>query len=433
MSTGGNDEINVLKLSIHDVLIGYLAGFKNARTVLSIADSFKNDLDRPTFSLITHPAFPNANKLMASPWARNQRLHPVLSNLLPEGSLRELIAQGLKVHVDNEFHILSYLGEDLPGAIEATPMEPEDVPDSVLNTDGKAKAVKFEKLTQENKFSLAGVQMKFSMKEKDGRYNLSKGNVLGDWIIKTPSTKHKLLALNEYTAMSLAGLVGVDIPEIKLVELDKLDNLPQINLPDEKQAFAIKRFDREDDQRIHMEDFAQILVKYSHEKYTSANYENIGKVIYDFSGDGLADAQQFARRLLVNILLANGDAHLKNWSFLYPDKVTPRLSPAYDIVTTNVYIENETQYALNLSKTKEWYTVTMAHFQTWADKSGIPWRAIKPHLDDTLSTARELWPEALKALPMEEAHKDGLRTHWGKLQEDFKIDTANKRPHSSLN
>ena len=424
MSTGGNDEVNVLKLSIHGVLIGYLAGFKNGRTVLSIADSFKNDPDRPTFSLITHPAFPNANKLMASPWARNQRLHPVLSNLLPEGSLRELIAQGLKVHVDDEFHILSYLGEDLPGAIEATPMEPEDVPDSVLNTDGKAKAVKFEKLTQENKFSLAGVQMKFSMKEKDGRYNLSKGNVLGDWIIKTPSTKHKLLALNEYTAMSLAGLVGVDIPEIKLVELDKLDNLPQINLPDEKQAFAIKRFDRDDDKRIHMEDFAQILVKYPHEKYTSANYENIGKVIYDFSGDGLADAQQFARRLLVNVLLANGDDHLKNWSFLYPDKVTPRLSPAYDIVTTNVYIENETQYALNLGRTKEWYTVTMAHFQTWADKSGIPWRAIKPHLDDTLSKARELWPEALKALPMEDAHKDRLRTHWGKLQEDFKIDAA---------
>ncbi|WP_045860157.1 type II toxin-antitoxin system HipA family toxin [Teredinibacter purpureus] len=433
MSTDTNDEVNVLQLSIHGVLIGYLAGFKNGRNVLSIADTFKNNPERPAFSLITHPKFPNADKLMAEPWARNQRLHPVLSNLLPEGSLRELIAQGLKVHVDNEFHILSYLGEDLPGAIEATPMEPEDVPDHlldrVLNTHGKAKAVKFDKDAlhkkgRENKFSLAGVQMKFSMKEKDGRYNLSKGDVLGDWIIKTPSTKHKFVPLNEYTAMSLAGLVGVDIPEIKLVELDKLDNLPQINLPDEKQAFAIKRFDREDDQRIHMEDFAQILAKYPHEKYTSANYENIGKVIYGFSGDGLADAQQFARRLLVNILLANGDAHLKNWSFLYPDKITPRLSPAYDIVTTNVYIENETQYALNLGKTKEWYTVTMAHFQSWADKSGIPWRAIKPHLDDTLSKARELWPEALKALPMEDAHKDGLRTHWGKLQEDFKIDTT---------
>jgi serine/threonine-protein kinase HipA len=417
------DEVNVLRLSIHGALIGYLTGFKNGRNVLSIAEEFKNNPKRPTFSLITHPTFPNAAEIMAEPWARNQRLHPVLSNLLPEGPLRELIAQGLKVHVDNEFHILSHLGEDLPGAIEATPMDPEDVPDYVLNTHGNSKAVKFDKITRENKFSLAGVQMKFSMKEKDGRYNLSKGDVLGDWIIKTPSTKHKFVPMNEYTAMSLAGLVGVDIPEIKLVELNKLDNLPQINLPDEKQAFAIKRFDRADDQRIHMEDFAQILVKYPHEKYTSANYENIGKVIYDFSGDGLADAQQFARRLLVNILLANGDAHIKNWSFLYSDKITPRLSPAYDIVTTNVYIENEKQYALNLGKTKEWYSVTMAHFQSWAQKSGIPWRAIKPHLDDTLSKAKELWPKALKTLPMDGAHKDGLRIHWGKLHEDFTIDT----------
>ncbi len=69
---------------------------------------------------------------MSEPWVRNQRLHPILSNLLPEGSLRELITQGLKVHVDNEFHILSYLGEDLPGALVAEPMEPNDVPDSVL-------------------------------------------------------------------------------------------------------------------------------------------------------------------------------------------------------------------------------------------------------------------------------------------------------------
>lgn len=421
MSSSENNEVNILKLSIHNILIGYLAGFKNGRNVLSIADTFKNNPERPTFSLITHPKFPNAAKLMAEPWAHSQRLNPVLSNLLPEGSLRELIAQGLKIHVDNEFHILSYLGEDLPGAIEATPMEPEDVPDNVLGTYGKAAAIKFDKLSQENKFSLAGVQMKFSMKEKDGRYNLSKDDELGDWIIKTPSTKHKFVPLNEYTAMSLAGLVGIDIPEIKLVELSQLDNLPQINLPDEKQAFAIKRFDRTDDQRIHMEDFAQILVKYPHEKYGSANYENIGKIIYNFSGDGLADAQQFARRLLVNILLANGDAHLKNWSFIYLDKITPGLSPAYDIVTTNSYIENETQYALNPGKNKEWYVVSMAHFKSLTEKSGIPWRAIKPHLDETLNKARELWPDALNTLPMHDTHKAKLKTHWRNLQQDFRI------------
>ena len=422
MSTVAPDEVNVLQLSIHGVLIGYLAGYKNGRNVFSIAETFKNNPQRPTFSLITHPNFPNAARLMAEPWSRNQRLHPVLSNLLPEGSLRELIARGLKIHVDNEFHMFAYLGGDLPGALEAKPISPEEVPDSALNTHGKATAVPFEKVTQANKFSLAGVQMKFSMKEKDGRYTVPDGSTLGDWIIKTPSTRHKLLPLNEYTAMSLAQLGGVEIPEIKLVGLDTLDHLPPINLPDETYAFAIQRFDRAGHQRIHMEDFAQVLVKYPHEKYDAANYETIGKVIHDFSGDGLADAQQFARRLLVNILLANGDAHLKNWSFLYPDRMTPRLSPAYDIVTTQVYIEHETQYALNLGKTKNWYTVTMAHFESWAEKSGIPWRVIKPHLDDTLNKARAMWPEALKELPMEESHKAGLRVHWNKLPKDFRID-----------
>lgn len=62
--------------------------------------------------------------------------------------------------------------------------------------------------------------------------------------------------MNEYTAMRLASLTGVDIPEIRLVKLDKLDKLPQINLPDEDLAFAIKRFDRDSNRRIHMEDFA---------------------------------------------------------------------------------------------------------------------------------------------------------------------------------
>jgi serine/threonine-protein kinase HipA len=170
-----------------------------------------------------------------------------------------------------------------------------------------------------------------------------------------------------------------------------------------------------------MEDFAQVLVKYAHEKYNGANYEQIGKIIYQYTGDGLANAQQFARRLLVNILLANGDAHLKNWSLLYKDQITPELSPAYDIVTTRVYIDDESKYALNLAKTKEWYKVTTANFQSWAENSAIPWRAIKPHIDDAMTKARSLWPDALKDLPMDEAHKALLKKHWLLLQTDFQI------------
>jgi serine/threonine-protein kinase HipA len=422
VSVGAMDEVSVLKLSLHGRLVGYLAGYRNGRNVLSFADEFRHDPERPTFSLITHPAFPDVQKMMSAPWTRNQRLHPVLSNLLPEGALREWLAQGLKTHVDNEFQLFAYLGQDLPGALVATPLDPQDVPDEVLTTHGQAQAVAFNTDKRAQKFSLAGVQMKFSMKEKDGRYKLSQGE-LGDWIIKTPSTRHDHVSLNEYTAMSLAAMVNIDIPEIRLVELNKLEQLPQIKLPDEPFAFAIKRFDRHGEDRIHMEDFAQILVKYAHEKYDSANYEQLAKVLYRFSGDGLADAQQFARRLLVNILLANGDAHLKNWSLFYQDRVTPRLSPTYDILTTCVYIEGEREYALNLGKTRQWHKVTIENFQNWAGKSGIPWRVIKPHLDEVMEKARDLWPGALKALPMSELHKAKLKKHWHVLQPDFRIET----------
>lgn len=416
------EQAQVLKLSLHGRLVGYLAGFSSGRNVLSFASEFKEDPSRPTFSLVTHPKFARAKKLLAGPWVRNQRLPPTVSNLLPEGALRELIAQGLKTHIDNEFQIFSYLGQDLPGALIATPMEPDEVPEAVVRNDQKAKLVKLQATEQGNRFSLAGVQLKFSMKEKDGRYNLTNTAGLGDWIIKTPSPKHKNLPLNEYTSMKLAALAGVDIPEIKLVELNKLDSLAQMNLPDERLAFAIKRFDRDGtNQRIHMEDFAQVLMKTPHEKYTGANYQQIGRILYQFSGDGLADVQQFARRLLVNILLANGDAHLKNWSLLYSDQITPRLSPAYDILTTSLYIEDEAEFALNLGKSKQWFEVTLGSFEFWAEKSNIPWRAIRPHLIDTIERARSLWPEALKDLPVDDTHKKALKIHWQRLQTDFKI------------
>ncbi|MDP3517877.1 MAG: type II toxin-antitoxin system HipA family toxin [Pseudohongiella sp.] len=420
---GSAEQVGVLKLTLHGQLVGYLAGFQGGRNIITFADRFKGDAARFTFSLVTHPAFPRAEKLLSEPWITNQGLHPVLSNLLPEGSLRELIAQGLKVHPENEFQIFSYLAQDLPGALIATPMEAEDVPDVVLTANGRlGQAVKVITNHQAHTFSLAGVQMKFSMKERDGRYSLAQDNgELGDWIIKTPSTQHVDVPLNEFTAMTLAAMAGVDIPEIKLVERDRLDNLPPIKLPDENLAFAIKRFDRNNNTRVHMEDFAQVLVKYPHEKYNSASYDQIGRILYQYSGDGLADAQQFARRLLVNILLANGDAHLKNWSLLYQDKITPRLSPAYDIVTTSVYMRDEREYALNLGKTKEWYKVDLSHFEAWAKKADIPWRAIKPHLADVMDKARTHWRLALNDLPMNDDHKNQLRQHWQALRVDFQI------------
>ncbi len=427
-------KVTILELSLHQQLVGYLAGFSDGKNVLLFADSFQANERRPTLGLITSPVFPNSKKLLAQDWVTRQRLHPMLSNLLPEGALRELLTQGLKIHVDNEFQLFAALGHDLPGGLIARQLTSDQTPDQVqrhLNLSHISQIEDSEILSGNNKFSLAGVQMKFSMKEQDGRFTLTQiGSLdetlsLGDWIVKTPSTQHTYVPLNEYSTMTLAKMAGVDTPEIKLVNVSQLDHLPPINLPQEQYAFAIKRFDRMATptgvKRVHMEDFAQVLSKYPHEKYSSANYEQIGQVLYQFSGNPISDTQQLARRLLVNILLANGDAHLKNWSLFYPDQVTPQLSPAYDILTTCIYIQGEKQFALNLAKNKDWYMAEMHHFKYWSEKVGIPWRMIKPHLDDVMDTARSLWPTALSNLPMIDAHQEQLRAHWQRLSPDFRI------------
>lgn len=429
------DKLRLLELTLHGNLIGYLAGFQSGRNVLMFDDVFRFNPKRPALSVITRPEFANADKLLGQYWVKNHRLHPLLSNLLPEGSLRELIAQGLKAHIDHEFKLLSALGHDLPGALVATPLSAHQVPTHIkqrLQLSSKQKIEWNEDdNTLQDKFSLAGVQIKFSMRERDGRFTLAVNGSkaeLGDWIIKTPSATHPFVPLNEFSAMTLAAAAGIDIPEIKLIELSSIDDVLPVNLPAETFAYAIKRFDREpadhDSEqlaRVHMEDFAQVLVKYPYQKYDSANYEQIGQVIRHYSAEPLADLQQFARRLLVNILLANGDAHLKNWSLIYRDTFNPRLSPAYDILTTSVYIAGEHQFALNLAKNKDWYQANFEHFKLWAKQVDVPWRVIKPHLDDTLSKARELWPTMLKQLPMMQNQKMQLKHHWQQLDPEFRI------------
>ena len=416
------ETVEVLKLSLHEVTIGYLAGYQGGRNILVFDPAYVTNSDRPTFTLSGTADHPAADKIYLSPWVRQQRLHPVLSNLLPEGALRDWFAQVLKVHPENEFPLFAQLAADLPGALVAEPVAPDQIPEGVLDHRTQVEAVAKMVLDSRPHFSLAGVQMKFSMHEVDGRFNITQPDALGDWIVKTPSSRHRNVPVNEYTVMKLAELVGVLIPEIKLVELDQLENLPPINLPSEQYAYAIRRYDRDEQSgRIHAEDFAQVLFKYAHEKYGRTNFEQIGKVLYQFTGHGLANVQQMARRLLVNILLGNGDAHLKNWSLIYPDRITAELAPAYDIVYTQAYIPGESGISLNLAGNKDWYVMNMGHFEAWAKSVGVPWRAIKPHLDEVMEKARNTWPEYFHNSPMHEEHKAALRGHWQRLHKDFAI------------
>lgn len=430
--------LDFLRIELHGRTVGFLVSLSQGQNRLYFSPDYIYDKQRATFSLTTHPSFPNHDKLLSEPWIRWQRLHPVLSNLLPEGALRQKLAQSLKVHIDHEFLLLKHLGQDLPGALVVSPVSVDNVPSFILTHLGTntkilkttiAKPVLTNQTQQSSRyFSLAGVQTKFSMcqilTQIGERFTLPISlPELGDWIVKPPSSAHPFVPENEYSMMRLAQIAGVYIPEIKLIPTNTL-----IGVSDDSDglAYAIKRFDRQtlvngDIGRIHSEDFAQILIKYPHEKYDGGNYAQIAKILYRFSKNGLADVNQFARRLLVNILLANGDAHLKNWSVVYQDGINPILSPAYDIVSTKAYLPHEREIALNLDSTKDWHKINMADFEHWAKKADIPWRSVKPHLVDVIQIARETWQIAFDCLPMNEIHKQLLKKHWASLHDDFKI------------
>lgn len=412
--------VNALSLMLHGIRVGILAHYSGGKNILTFDPQFQALAvsERPLFSL-QQRANPHylSQTLMSS-----QRLPPVLSNLLPEGALRDWMAQGLKSHADEEFPLFVGARTNLPGALKGEPLTAGDIPEWALTSRGKLGAVQIDISAAQQKFSLAGVQMKFSSLRQDGRFNISAQTGADSWIIKTPSTQHRHVPENEFTAMKLAQAIGVDIPDIELVPLSHLDHLPDIRLADETYAYAIRRFDRSEQGRVHTEDFAQIFNLYAHDKYRGKNYDQIAAVLYRLGDEPLADVQQMARRLLANILLANGDAHLKNWSVIYPERINVRLSPAYDIVMTRAYISGETEVALNMAKEKRWSAITLSTFEYWADRVGIPWSAIRVHLLDSMDKARTLWPGMLENLPMIEEHKSMLRQHWRSLSADFRLE-----------
>lgn len=106
------------------------------------------------------------------------------SNLLPEGRLRELIAREQGVSTQREIDLLVRIGGDLPGAVEVIPdsgacviegfERASDVPVNIPEPSGRLR------------FSLAGVGLKFSMRQEGDRLVLPAHGESGDWIVKIP-------------------------------------------------------------------------------------------------------------------------------------------------------------------------------------------------------------------------------------------------------
>lgn len=384
--------VRTLDVGLGETLVGALTHLGNEAAIFTFDRTYvEAGSDRPTLSL----GFKAADgTLVEQTRPTRVRLPPFFSNLLPEAHLREYLAARGGVHPDREFFLISLLGADLPGAIEVRSID-EAAPSAVGEEADRAR-----REDQPLRFSLAGVQLKFSaLMETSKGLTLPVNGVGGDWIVKLPSPRFEAVPENEYAMMTLARVVGIDVPDVRLVATKDIGRLPQ-DLPKAfGQSLAVRRFDRpRAGERVHIEDFAQVFGLYPEEKYHHASYGSIARVLWLETGE--AGVTEYTRRLVFNVLIGNADAHLKNWSLIYPDRRTPMLAPAYDLVGTIPYIPGD-RLALSLGGTKAFAEVDLERFRRLADKAGLPVRLVMQTARETAAKVRDLWRthEPLRALP----------------------------------
>lgn len=385
---------DALEVLLNDQRIGVITALGGDQSIFSFDDTYAEDADRPTLSLSFKG---ERGGLLRDHRPTQTRLTPFFSNLLPEGTLRDYLAKRAGIKPVREYSLLEVLGPDLPGAVTVRPIgegSVVDEDDSEREKEGVGGAGQGAL-----RFSLAGVQLKFSAIEKaQGGLTIPASGRGGDWIIKLPSVRLRGVAANEFSMMRLARAMGMNIPDVELVPLDQIEGLPEGIGTIEEEAFAIRRFDRQEGgDRIHIEDFAQVFAVYPDEKYDKGSYRYIARVIWLETGeDGV---REFIRRLVFNTLIGNADMHLKNWSLIYPDGRTPQLSPGYDFLSTTVYIPDENA-ALKFARTKRMTELTMDEVGYMAARAGLPEGLARDEAAGAVERFHEIWKQERGHLPV---------------------------------
>ncbi|MCD6320115.1 MAG: HipA domain-containing protein [Candidatus Desulfofervidaceae bacterium] len=197
----------------------------------------------------------------------------------------------------------------------------------------KLSDVSLEAQKMAGKISISGVQPKLVLSlDKKCLVSTPSG---GLFILKPQTETFRNLPENENICMNIAGRLGITVPPHGLFQL-----------ADGTWAYVVRRFDRTlAGEKKRCEDFSQVL---GLDKYTGS-IEQVGRKILDLSEFPGIDAQLLFERVLLNFLLGNGDAHLKNYSILEDDVGNLRLSPAYDIVCSKLVIPSEEDSALTIN------------------------------------------------------------------------------------
>jgi serine/threonine-protein kinase HipA len=383
-------DVSILNVLLHGKNIGTLTLLAGDRSIFAFNQSYIDDSQRATLSLSFKDAL---GDLITAIRPTQTRVTPFFSNLLPEGPMRAYLAERARVNSQREFFLLWVLGQDLPGALVIKPADGEELPpQDEKETDENNESEPADPL----RFSLAGVQLKFSaVMDATGGLTIPLKGVGGSWIVKLPSSKFENVPENEYAMMSLAREVGIEVPEMRLVPVSEIAGLPDGTSALGSKAFVIRRFDRTDEGPVHIEDFAQVFGVYPDDKYKNASYKNIAEVIWAETGEsGIAE---FIRRLVFNSLIGNADMHLKNWSLIYPDQRNAEIAPAYDYVSTIVYLPDE-RMALNYARTKKFAEFSKDELIYLAAKAKLPEKLVVDAALQTVDRFHETWRQLKKEL-----------------------------------
>ena len=151
----------------------------------------------------------------------------------------------------------------------------------------------------------------------------------------------------------------------------------------------IERFDRTAESKVHIEDFGQILDRPPGDTQYHGSCEEMAHVIRWIAPES---ATAFIKLIVFNVLCGNGDAHLKNYSVMYPDTRNATLTPAYDLVSTLVYYpEGKERLALTLGGTNVFRSTTYSSFEGIIRNLGTDMAVGKAIVKDAIDAIMDAW------------------------------------------
>lgn len=220
-----------------------------------------------------------------------------------------------------------------------------------------------------DKMSISGVQDKISL-AFDSSNNLMPTAKNGKYILKPIPIHDNALNLEDIPANEhLSMLISKEIFKINTAHCGIIE------FSDGELAYITKRFDYDSDgKKYDQEDFASLMniTPSTHGKdykYDGSDYLGCSRLIKNFVASHKITIEDFFKRVLLNYLIANGDAHLKNFSlYSKPNSNEYTLTPNYDLLNTRYHI-NEKYGDMALSLIEDYYTPTFeaVGYYTYAD------------------------------------------------------------------